>query len=135
MTKAFKMTGKVTLEFYTRTITTTAGYSGQLCVYLFRRSETSTTATDTFLVDKAKGFPYWAYIPAGGTWWHAKWEKVRLETEISATPYTIAAGERLGVALSVERAKTDGEALAVMYDHPEMPSRLEIDTTTPLDGG
>jgi len=135
MTTAFKMTGKVTLEFYTRTITTNAGYNGQICVYLFRRSEAVSSFTDTFLTDKAKGFTYWAYMPGGGTWWHAKWEKVRLTMEFNNSPYTIPAGERFGLALSVERAKTEGDALAVMYDHPEMPSRLEVDTTTPIDGG
>ncbi|HEX7278067.1 MAG TPA: type II secretion system protein [Solirubrobacterales bacterium] len=134
MTTAFKMTGKFTLEFFTRTITS-AGYAGQLCVYLFRRSENASSFTDTFLTDKAKGFTYWSYIPAGGTWPSVKWKQVRLPLEFNSSPYTIAAGERLGLALSVERAGTFGDALAIMYDHPELPSRLEIDTTTPIDGG
>jgi type II secretory pathway pseudopilin PulG len=134
MTTAFKMVGKVTLEFYTRTLND-AGYKGQLCVFLFRRSETAVSFTDTFLTEKSKGLPYWTYSPGGTTWWTGKWEKVRLTMEFSGSPYTIAAGERLGVALSVERANTGGEALAIMYDHPKLPSRLEIDTNTPIDGG
>jgi len=133
MASPFKMVGKVTLEFYTRTLSD-LGYNGLLCVYLFRRSESGSTFTDTFLTEKAKSLPYWTYSPGGTVWWTGKWEKVRLTMEFSGSPYTIAAGERLGLGLSVERAKSEG-ALAIMYDHPGLPSRLEIDTNTPIDGG
>lgn len=134
MTTAFKMTGKVTLEFYTRTLSD-EGYNGLLCIYLFRRSETAAGFTDTFLTDKSKGLPYWEYTPGGSGWWSGNWKQVRLTMEFNNSPYTIAKDERLGFALSVERAKTGGDALSVMYDHPELPSRLEIDTNTPIDGG
>jgi type II secretory pathway pseudopilin PulG len=134
MTTAFKMTGKITLEFYTRTLSD-AGYNGELCVYLYRRSENASSFTDTFLTNKSGGLTYWTYSPGGTVWWTGKWEKVRLTMEFNSSPYTISSGERLGLALSVERAKTGGDALAFMYDHPELPSRLEIDTTTPIDGG
>ena len=53
----------------------------------------------------------------------------------NGAPYTIPAGDRLGVALSVERANTPAEALAFMYDHPTYPARIEVDTSTPIDGG
>jgi hypothetical protein len=49
-------------------------------------------------------------------------------------PQTIEKNERLGLALSVERANTQLEALAFMYDHPKYPARLEVDTSTPLEG-
>lgn len=52
----------------------------------------------------------------------------------NGSPVTIEPGERLGLALSVERSNTGGEALAFMYDHPKYPARLEVDTNTPLEG-
>jgi hypothetical protein len=40
--------------------------------------------------------------------------------------------KRLGLAISVASDVTP-EALELMYDHPLFPSRLDVDTTTPLD--
>ena len=49
---------------------------------------------------------------------------------------TISAGDRLGVALASERAGTTFDAgIQVLYDHPNAPTRLEVDTTTPIDAG
>ena len=45
----------------------------------------------------------------------------------------IAPGLRLGMAISVDRTTTDVDALQFIYDHHIYPSRLEIDTTTPLN--
>ncbi len=135
----FKMNGKVTLEFYTRTLND-ALYPGTLCVFLFKRHETgsgeSTVATDSLLNDKSTSQGYWAYSPQGnGFWPRNAWTKVRLTMEFPAAPYTIPAGDRLGVALSVDPGNTDAEAIPVMYDHPDYPTRLEVDTTTPTEGG
>jgi hypothetical protein len=133
MTSAFKMVEKATLEFYTRTLND-ASYNGQLCVYLFKRSETASGFTDTRLTNKETGLPYWTYSPGGTGWWSGKWERVRLTMVFNGSPYTIPTGERLGVAFSVERSKTSGDALAFMYEHPKTPTRIEVDTNTPLDG-
>lgn len=130
----FTMVDKVTLEFFTRTLNDES-YDGLLCVYLFKRHEVEGTFTDTLLTDSDTGAPYWTYSPGGTTWWREKWEKVRLTMAFNDSPYTIPAGDRLGVALSVERAQTTGDALAIMYDHPDFATRLEIDTNTPIDGG
>ena len=54
--------------------------------------------------------------------------------EFSSSSVTIEPGERLGLALSVERANTGGDGLSFMYDHPKYPARLEVDTSTPLEG-
>jgi hypothetical protein len=51
---------------------------------------------------------------------------------INNAPYTISADDRLGVALSVERANTPADAIPIMYDHPNMQTRLEVDTSTPI---
>jgi type II secretory pathway pseudopilin PulG len=135
MTTDFKMVENVTLEFYTQTLNNES-YEGQLCVFLFKRHATSaTTWTDTPLVDKKTGFAYWTYNPGGTGWWRGEWKKVRLPMTFSGTTYTIPAGDRLGIGLGVERSKTTGDALLIMYDHPKYPSRIEVDTNTPLDGG
>jgi len=60
---------------------------------------------------------------------------VRVPMEFPAAPYTVPAGDRIGVALSVDPGNTDAEAIPVMYDHPNYPTRIEVDTTTPIDGG
>jgi hypothetical protein len=42
---------------------------------------------------------------------------------------------RLGIALSVDRAYTPADAIPIMYDHPDYPTRIEVDSLTPLAGG
>ena len=132
----FKMTGKVTLEFYTRTLND-ALYHGTLCVYLFDRHNTAageSKVEDTQLSDKATGLSYWVYTPQGnGFWPRNAWTKVRLTMEFA--PKTILKEDRLGVALSVDPGNTDAEAIPIMYDHPNYPTRIEVDTTTPTEGG
>jgi hypothetical protein len=54
---------------------------------------------------------------------------------VSSATEPIPAGERLGLAITVDPAKTDADAIPIMYDHPNEPSRLEVETTTPIDGG
>ena len=131
----FEMGGKVTLEFYTRTLND-ALYTGALCVYLFERSEAGTPpeATDTPLTSKLDGNPYWVFEPEGNGYWPRNvWTKVRLTMEFA--PQYIEKENRLGVALSVDRANTPADAIPIMYDHPDYPSRIEVDSLTPLEGG
>jgi len=138
MSKAFVMNGSVTLEFYTRTLND-AIYTGRLCIYLFDRSETGgekPVANDAFLKDKT-GTPYWVYEPGDGVgfWPRNMWTKIRRQMELADSPYVIQPGHRLGVALSVDIANTTGDALAIMYDHPNYPTRLEVETTASVPGG
>ncbi len=130
----FTMVESATLEFYTRTLNDES-YNGKLCVFLFKRHEVGGVATDTLLTNKADGKSYWTYNPGGTGWWRGKWEKVRLPMSFNGSPYKIPAGDRLGIALAVERSETTGDALAFMYDHPKYPTRIEVDTNTPIDGG
>jgi prepilin-type N-terminal cleavage/methylation domain-containing protein len=137
MAAAFTMTGNVTLEIYTRTLND-ALYTGTLCVYLFKRHEAGSplVATDTLLTNKSGGAGYWTYTPQGnGFWPRNAWTKVRLTMSFNESPYTIPAGDRLGMALGVERSNTPADAIPVMYDHPNYSSRIEVDTNTPIDGG
>lgn len=133
MKSDFKMVENATLEFHTRTLNDES-YNGKLCIFLFKRHEVGGVATDTLLTNKADGKTYWSYNPGGTGWWRGKWERVRKAMTFNG-PYTIPAGDRLGIALTVDRSETTGDALAIMYDHPKYPSRIEVDTNTPLDGG
>lgn len=137
MPKAFEMGGRVTLEFYTRTLND-ALYTGTLCVYLFERKESGPAATpvaeDTLLADSGDGNPYWVYEPEGNGYWPRNyWAKVRVSMEFQQAPWVLAPGRRLGVALSVDRANTPADAIPVMYDHPNYATRIEVDTKTPLE--
>ncbi len=136
MPKTFELRGKVTLEFYTRTLND-ALYTGTLCAYLFKRQEEPgpaglPVAHDTMLLDEASGNPYWTYEPEGNGYWpRNSWTKVRLTMDFA--PGEIHANDRLGVALSVDRANTPADAIPIMYDHPNYATRLEVDTKTPLE--
>jgi len=134
----FKMNGKVTLEFYTRTLND-ALYHGTLCVFLFDRFESGVAGQspeDALFIDAGTGKANWKYTPEGNEFWPRNaWTKVRLKMEFPSAPYTIHEDHRLGVALSVDPGNTDAEAIPIMYDHPNYPTRLEVDTTTPTEGG
>jgi type II secretory pathway pseudopilin PulG len=136
MSKAFVMNGDVTLEFYTRTLND-AIYTGRLCIYLFERSKgAGGKENDEFFTDP-NGVPYWIYEPGDGVgfWPRNMWTKIRRQMEIADAPEVINPGNRLGVALSVDLSNTTGDALAIMYDHPNYPTRLEVETTASSLGG
>lgn len=138
MEAEFKMSGKVTLKVFTRTLNG-VNYKGGICVFLFKRHEKGAETTDTYLKDKVGEAPYWTYSPGGvGTWPNetGKWSEVSVSMTISKSPEPLLVGERLGLAISVNPAKTDADAIPFMYDFPtEGTSRLEVETTTPIDGG
>lgn len=139
MPKEFRMTsgeslGSVTIDFFTRSLSDSL-YQGKLCIFLFKREETGSTATDTFLANREGGASYWTYIPSSGNkyWPSGGWTEV-IRTLSFNGPVKIPAGARLGLALSLD-ASTQGDAVSVLYDHPRYRSRIEVDTTTPLEGG
>jgi type II secretory pathway pseudopilin PulG len=136
MEAEFKMTEQVTIEFYTRTLND-ALRSGELCVFLFKRDD-GKSPPDTQLKNKNGNTAYWYYTPTleGNTYWpRNSWAKVRLTMTFNEAPYPIPAGDRLGIALSLERQATDAEAIPIMYDNPNYPTRIEVDTSTPIEGG
>ena len=138
MTSTFEMEGRVTLEFYTRTLND-AIYKGALCVYLFDRSETGTppVPNDEFFSEKGSGGTlYWLYVPEGNAYWPRNlWTRVRVTMEFDRAPHLLLKDHRLGVALSVDRGGTPADAIPIMYDHPNYPTRLEVDTSNPIEGG
>jgi prepilin-type N-terminal cleavage/methylation domain-containing protein len=138
MPREFVVSGTATLEFYSRTINE-ASYPGTVCVYLFKREEeeieTGTKMTDVQLSNAETGFPYWTISSEGNSSWpRTEWTKLRLTMKISGAPFPIQTGERLGIALSVDAGTTPAEGIPIMYDHPNYPTRLEVDTTTPFEG-
>ena len=123
------LTDKVTLEFHSRTLNNEE-HGGTVCVYLFHRPA---AGPDERLTNKGTSAKYWMY--ADPNWPRFAWTDLKLEMEFAEAPYTIPAGDRLGVALSVERSGTAGaDAIPIMYDHPRYATRLEVETTTPLGG-
>lgn len=140
MPTEFKVNGSATLEFYSRTINE-ASYPGTICVFLFTRHEEpgangTIKFTDTFMKNVETGQLYWTYSSQGNSSWpRTEWTKLRLTMKIAGAPFGILSGDRLGVALSVDAGTTPAEAIPIMYDHPNYPTRLEVDTTTPFEGG
>jgi prepilin-type N-terminal cleavage/methylation domain-containing protein len=134
MTANFVLNNKVTLEVFTQSINK-AQSSGKLCIYLFKRHETGSppVATDTMLTDSLGGTPYWTYYES--PIWTTDLKAKILTMTLGGAPYMIPAGDRLGVAFSVERQSTPADALSFMYDHPDAKTRIEVDTSTPIDGG
>jgi prepilin-type N-terminal cleavage/methylation domain-containing protein len=137
MTQPFKLNSNVTLEFYSRTLGE-ASYPGTICAFLFKRSELgsgeSTVATDKRFQNAETTQLYWTYSSQGtGSWPRTAWTKLRLTMRISGAQ-EVAANERLGLALSVDAGTTPADGLQIMYDHPDYASRLEVDTTTPIEG-
>jgi type II secretory pathway pseudopilin PulG len=141
MAKEFVMTsgestGTVTIDFFTRSLSDSI-YTGKLCIYLFVRREEGSPpkAKDEFLANREGGLGYWVYTPSqgNGEWWRNEWHEV-LQTMKFNGPKTINAHERLGVAFSVD-ASTGGDAIPILYDHPGYRTRIEVSTTTPLEGG
>lgn len=140
MPKEFKMTtgegtGQVTIDFFTRALSDSQ-YTGKLCIYLFKREESGSSFTDTMLANKEGGASYWTWVPstANKYWPREKWEEVTTTLTFNG-PVKIEKNQRLGLALSLERAGTQGDAVSILYDHPSYRSRIEVDTTTPLEGG
>jgi type II secretory pathway pseudopilin PulG len=130
----FEMTDKVSLEFSTRTLND-ALHTGTLCIFLFKRSEppAATKPDDDLLTNSETGESFWEFTPDSNAYWpRFGWAKERLTMFFEGAPYTIPKGQRLGVALSVERVNTPADAIPIMYDHPNHPTRLEVDTDNPI---
>lgn len=140
MPRDFALSGTVTLEFYSRTLGD-ASYPATVCVYLFTRHPEEVNPGvleegDLPFHDAETGASYWTKSSEGtGSWPRNEWAKLRLTMKIAEAPTEIVEGDRLGVALSVDPGTTTEETgIPVMFDHPDYPTRLEVDTTTPFEG-
>jgi type II secretory pathway pseudopilin PulG len=129
--EGFRMNGKVTLKFFTRALND-ASYTGKLCVYLFLRHETASETKDTLLTVKtAPSQTYWTLLKS--PWPKGAWAEEKFEMNFNG-PVKVPIGDRLGLAISLERAITSGDAIGFLYDHPKWATRIEVDTTTPIGG-
>jgi type II secretory pathway pseudopilin PulG len=130
----FQMSGQATLEFYTRTIND-VNAQGSICVFVFIRKETAAACAplpapcDTQLIDLTSP-PDAFFVYSENPWPKGAWTRRRFAMSFSGT--TVATGQRVGIEIAVRRNGTTGDVLEFMYDHPDYPSRLELQTSTPL---
>jgi type II secretory pathway pseudopilin PulG len=117
----FVLSGTATLELYLQSLGGSQ-HEARVCTYLFKRTgEDAGVATDEII--DADSF---LASPALSD----EWTRYRFSLTFPAT--TLAATERLGIAISVNRNGTPADTIQVLYDHPNFQSRLEAVTSTPI---
>ena len=130
----FELSGPVTFSFFSRTLNGTLPaqeYPGKICIWLFRR----TPGGSNILFGGGAQAASWTYS-SGGNWPADYGDPTdELPIPIVATAdlgkQKVPPNSRLGLAVSVAPDVTP-YALELMYDHPLFPSKLIVDTTTPL---
>ena len=123
------LTGEGTLSLWTQTLGG-AAYPGRICAWLFVRSQSGESITDTFAVNLGPpvslDFDHFAQ-----SWPSAVWTEISLPLsfgyaeEGGALP--LVPGDRLGLTLSV--GDDTSSALQLRYDTPSFDSRVELRTT------
>lgn len=123
------LTGEGTLSLWTRTLGG-AVYPGEICAWLFARSETESKVVDTLVVNlgppASLDFSYFAQ-----SWPSSGWTEISMPLsfgyaeEGGALP--LPPGSRLGLALSV--GSSTSSALQLRYDMPSFDSRIQLTTT------
>ena len=122
------------MTFFSRTLNGTdpaQQYPGKICIWLFRR----TPGGSNILFGGGAQAASWTYSSGGN--WPADYGTAADELPIAITATTdlgqqkVNPNSRLGLAISVAPDVTP-YALELMYDHPLFPSKLIVDTTTPL---
>ena len=132
----FVMEGAATLDLWTRTLGESL-QSGELCVFLFvREQDANGNVVDTLIGDAdSPPNPFFSYSdsdwPSAG--WAAATIPMRLAPPAGETVVAVRPGQRLGIAIGVERDGTGPEdALQFLYEHPDFDSSLEVETSTPI---
>lgn len=123
------LTGEGTLNLWTRTISG-AVYPGRVCAWIFVRSYSGETVTDTTAINL--GPPLSLHFEHFATSWPSSgWQEVALPLsfgyaeEGGALP--VSPGSRLGLAVAVSGDTKTG--LQFIYDQPSFDSRLELATS------
>ena len=133
----FEMNGKVTLEFYTRTLND-ALYHGTLCVYLFDRHETGSAEEPPrrLAADKQRRRRRLLGLHAGGKRILAAklLDQGAADDGIRRCPGNDPGGRPARRRAQRRPRQHRSGAIPIMYDHPNYPTRIEVDTTTPIDG-
>jgi type II secretory pathway pseudopilin PulG len=133
------LSGTGTLNLWTQTVGG-ASYSGRICVWLFTRHLIESVPVDTVAVNATTTDACNAsrtisanlvYFPCTySSWPSGAWTEIHIPLKFSTL--TLPAGDRLGLAIGVERQGTGGSGLQFMYDAPTYDSRLEVNTTSAL---
>jgi hypothetical protein len=123
------LTGEGTLSLWTRTLGG-AVYSGEVCAWLFARTESAGSVTDTLVVNlgppASLDFSYFAQA-----WPSSGWTEISMPLsfgyaeEGGALP--LPPGSRLGLAISIGSGTSS--ALQLRYDMPSFDSRIQLATT------
>ena len=120
LTANYHMSGHATLEISSKTING-AVQTGKICIYMFVRTTSGSTVTDTQILNSGTGQPYWTYQPPGN-WAAGTFALYRVGLDFAST--TITANKRLGFALSVERDGIPGPPPVHLRPHPvRLPAR------------
>lgn len=130
MASTYSVEGDATLNLFTDTMPG-ASHPGKICVYLFRREINAFGEPADHLISDADnpGNPH--FTLGLESWPSSSGDIVTVPMQFAQT--NVFEDERLGVAISVERAGTDpGTALELRYDDGNFDSRLEVSTSTPI---
>lgn len=136
MTQDFVMSGQATLKLYTRTIND-VNAQGTVCMFLFVRKETASECSpasppcDQLLID-LNNPPNAFFVWSQNQWPRNSWQLGKPPPVMNFSNKTVLQGQRLGLEIAVRRNGTSGDVLEFYYDHPDLNSRLEVKTTTPL---
>ncbi len=124
--------GEATLSLWTRTIGA-ATHPGKICVWLFaRKLNVLGVPVDTPMVNVAIPNLTW-FEHSEASWPTGNWTELTVDMDFLYAAPSLLPGERLGLAIAVERAGTNGgTGLEFMYDHPSFDSRLQVKTSSTL---
>jgi hypothetical protein len=114
----FTLSGRLTLSLHTHAVGGANG-AAKVCATLIDRVESGGQATDTVITTATHDVSNWPATP----------RRLRFTTSLPS-PVTVPAGHRLVLALHV-RSESEHD-IALRYDHPDHPSLLEVETSTPL---
>lgn len=132
----FVLEGDATLRFWSR-ITNGVAASAKLCAVLFVRDEGVGGGFVDRRIGDADNFGL-GYFSLSEESWPTEASETTLEMNLQPpdgdTNVRVLPGQRLGLALMVEKASTSTDLLQIDYDHPTFKSRLEVTTATPLGG-
>ncbi len=126
----------ITLKLWTATtVSSPTPIPAGICAWLFIR----TNGIDTYLPNTdhpnlldSRGQPYFNLTE--NDWPQGQWTAAPAFLMNTASGTTVPAGSKLGVAVAVNGDVTAASqnVLEFMYDYPDEASRLEVQTTTPL---
>lgn len=123
------LTGDGILSLWTRTIGS-AVYPGRICAWLFVRSQSGSSAVDTFAVNLGPPLSL-HFSHFAQSWPSSGWTEISLPLRFGDAgeggALQLLPGTRLGLALSV--GNDTASALQLRYDMPSFDSRIQLATT------